>query len=540
MIIAKFKNWVKDYFDKTMIYFDQIQISHYFDCMLISIIVAIAFFSFGPGLDSSWGIIDDHEIMNFSPAYHPMGFSEIIPTLLTKTEINPNSTDARFRPAFYFLRLIETRIWSVKAPFLWYLTRIGIYIFFIIVIFYFFKRFNGRIVGGLLTLLIATFDFWSGILSRLGPAETYAILGLSLLLIGTLILNRKLNSNFAWFLIMLGTVIAIGSKENMFVFLVPEVYLAVVFLRKPLKNNLFPFIMIALSIFWEVWIFTTVLLRIKANGSDYYGNSVGLIGRLSILVGFISQNILLDLIIGSLLIVGIIGFLITKNKILKPHFANLVFGTLGIVILISSQQIFYSGLIWERYNFPYALYLPFTISLVANFLQNLPFFTNKYFYPLFSLAIGMVMIIFFIHPSNIMLLRKNSYEYDSATHQFEATLHDIEYYLSTNTSSSIVFYGNKPEDDYERILSVIRYVRSDAYSNAIFVYTNPPLDYETTFSKLNVSLEKQLLQWSQNGKTDERISPMIDYFENPKDCLLIIFSNIHPAKISCNSVINIQ
>lgn len=538
-MVARIGNWAKDIFNRIIAFLNQVHVGIYFDSIFISLIVIIAFFMFEPGLNSSWGIIDDHELLVYSPASHPLGFSEIIPTLLTKTEINPNSTVPRFRPAYFSLRLMETRIWSTKSAFPWYLFRIITFIFFITTVFLFFKRINGRIIGALLAFLISTFNFWNGIFSRLGPAETYAILGLSLFLVGTLILIRNRKSNIAWFLIMLGTISAIGSKENMVVFLVPEVYLAVIFLRKPIKKNIFPFAMLALSFLWTLWIFTTVLLRIKANGSDIYENSVGLFGRLSILVSYVSHNLLLSIFIVVLLVGGIVGFLFIKNKSLKPGFLNLVFGSLGIIILISSQQIFYSGSIWGRYNFPYALYLPFTISLAAYYLQNLPLFSKQYLYPLSSLAIGLVVILFFIHPSNIMLIRRIAFEYDFKTHQFETTLHDIEYFLSTNSSSSIVIYGNKPEDDYERIISVIRYIRNDEYSNDIFVYSAPPVDYETTYSKLNVSLEKELLQWSTKGKPEEGIKPIEEYYKKPDNCLLISFSEQHPGPIKCSSVIYI-
>ncbi len=539
-MVTKIGNWVKDIIKRITTFLNQVQTGIYFDSIFISLIVIIAFFMFEPGLNSSWGIIDDHELLVYSPASHPLGFSEIIPTLLTKTEINPDSTTPRFRPAYFSLRLIETRIWSTKSPFPWYLFRIIIFIFFITTIFLFFKRINGRLIGVLLAFLVATFSFWNGIFSRLGPAETYAILGLSLFLIGTLILIKKRNSNFSWLLIMLGTIIAIGSKENMVVFLVPEVYLFVIFLRKPIKKNIFPFTMVAISILWTLWIFVTVILRIKANGSDIYENSVGLLDRLSILLSFVSQNILLSVLIGVLLIIGIVGVICIKDKNLRPRYLNLIFCSLGIIILISSQLLFYSGSIWGRYNFPYALYLPFIISFAANFLQNLPLFNKQYFYHFSSLVIGIVMILFFIHPSNILLIRKIAFEYDQKTHQFEMTLHDIKYYLSTNLSSSIVVYGNKPEDDYERILSVIRYIRNDGFLNDIFIYSDPPADYETTYSKLNVALEKELLQWSTNGKTEEGIKPIKEYYMRPNNCLLISFSEKHPESIKCNSVINIQ
>ncbi|EKE18561.1 MAG: hypothetical protein ACD_9C00295G0002 [uncultured bacterium] len=540
MNVAKFGNWITGLLKNALAYFEKIQIGHFFDCFFIALIIVISFFMFEPGLNSSWGLLDDHEIIVYSPASHPLGFSEIFPTLLTKTEINPDSTVPRFRPAYFTLRLLETRIWSAESVFPWYLFRIVLFMFFITSVFLFFKKINGRLIGGLLAFLIATFNFWNGIFSRLGPAETYAILGLSFFLIGTLFLMQNKKSNFAWIIILLGTIIAIGSKENMVIFLVPEIYLVVLFFRMPLKNNIFPFAMLAISLLWTIWIFATVFMRIKTNGSDIYENSVGLSGRLSILGSYVSENIFLILFITMLLIVGIVGYIVMKTKEHKLHFIYLIFGALGIFGLIFSQQIFYSGSIWGRYNFPYALYLPLTISLAAYFLQNLPLINRKLIYNFTTLIISGVLIMFFIQPANLLFVRKIAKEYDFATHQFQSILHDIEYYLTTNSSSSIVFFGSEPERDYERIVSFIRYIRNDSFSNDIFIYNDPPEDFEMTYSKLNVSLEKELMLWSKEGKPEEGIKPMEEFFNNPDDCLLIDFSEQHPELIKCDSIITIQ
>lgn len=540
MIADRFFTWINDKFNKATSFLDQIQTRHYFDCLIISLIVAISFFVFGPSLDSNWGIVDDHEIMVFSPSYNPMGFRDLIPTYLTKTEISPSSTLARFRPVYYFLRLLETRFFGSESPFLWYLARVGLFIIFISVLYLFFKKINGRLIGGLLSLLIATFDFWASILSRLGPSETYAILGLTLFLVGVLILCKKRESNLAWFFLMLGTITAIGSKENMIVFLIPEIFLAFYYIRKPIKRNIFPFVMVAISIVWTVWIISTLFLRIKASGSDVYANSVGLMARFSILLEYISQHIFQIVFIGLLLLGGILGLLVGKSKGLRPQFLKLVFGSTGIFLLIFSQVFFYSGSIWERYNFPYALFLPFTISIAASFIQSLPFLQNKRVNYFSSFAMAAIIIIFFIHPANISKLHAVSKECADATHQFKANLDEIENYFSNNQNSPIVFYGNNPGSDYERIQSYIRYLRSDSYQNDVYIFRDPPSNYESIYPKLEASLEKELVSWSTNGISADGVKPIQGYFTNPSDCIFLSLAKEYPASITCETVINVS
>jgi hypothetical protein len=540
MIISNFGKWIKNTVSNTAAFFERIQMGRHFDSFFYSFIVVIAFFMLGPGLNSAWGLIDDHEIMFFSPKYHPMGFSEIIPTLLTKTEMSPASTIARFRPVYTLFRLLEIRIWSTQSPFPYYFFRILIFIFFIDILYIFFKRFNGRFVGSLLALSAMTFNFWNGIFSRLGPSETFAILGCGFFLIGILIFDKVKNNIISWLIITLGTIIAVGSKENMVILLLPQFYLAYLSFRKPLKRNIFPFVMVGLSTLWSIWIMATVLLRVKAAGGDVYENSLGVFDRLAIVGNYFASNLLFTVVIGVLLITGLIGILIIKDTKLKPDFQKLMFGSAGIIILFASQVFFYSGSIWGRYNFPYALYLPLTICLAANFLQNLPIDHNKVLRNSSTLLISAIIIVFFIHPSNILINKEEAIKNVDKTLSFKSTLHDIEYYLITNRTSPIIFYGNKPDSDFERIVSYIQYIRSDSFTNKMFIYRDPPADYEKTYTKLNASLEKTLLQWSTDGYPDGAVDPINGYDITSKNCLLLNLAKTHPKTIICDSIVNIN
>lgn len=537
MVVTRIGWFLKNRINKVLSFFDLVQFHHYFDCFIIGLIIAIAFFIFEPSLNSQWGILDDHEIMYFSPPSHPMGFIDLIPTLLTKTEINPSSTYLRFRPVYYFFRLIEVRLWSSDSPFPWYLARIFIYIFFISVLYIFFKQFNGRLTGGVLAILVALFDFWNGIFSRLGPAETYAIIGISFFMIGVLILLRNKGSNFARFLLMVGTVISIGSKENMIIILIPEIMVFGLFLRKPLKRDIFSLLMIFISLLTTLWVGLTIIFRIKLYGADFYGKSIGILDRILILNQYVAENYLLILFLGFILLIGILGAVLKQIENLRIRFLNLTFGSIGIFLLIISQQFFYSGSIWGRYNIPYALFLPFTLSLIANFLQNLPNNHNKYLSHLTTLGISAVIVLFFIHPGNIKTLRNISNEYAILTNQFASKLKEIKYFGSTNSDSAIVFYGNNPGNDYEKIISYIRFLRSDQFLNDILIYRDPPMDYQNSFSQLDASLEEQLVLWSELGKLDDGIRPISDYYKNPNNCLLISLEEKHPQEITCESVI---
>ncbi len=248
------------------------------------VILGVSFYIFGPNLDANWWIVDDHEIMSYSYP-KPLGFSNIIPTLLTKTEINPDSIYTRYRPLYYLFRLIETRLWGEVGPSGWYLLRLSVFFMFICILYLFFSNFNGRLMGFLLALMVTTFTFWSDVLSRLGPAEFYGIIGFSIFLIGILLLLRKNESVLSWLMMALGVVTLVGSKENLGIFILPFGLILILYLIQKPKQKLFPIVTFLISVAWCIWVYSNILFRIKLNnGLDFYENSLSITDRVTSLL----------------------------------------------------------------------------------------------------------------------------------------------------------------------------------------------------------------------------------------------------------------
>lgn len=109
------------------------------------------------------------------------------------------------------------------------------------------------------TLYILTERYWVDIWTRLGPGETYAVFGSTLFFLGFLSLLRERGRpkmDFYYYnkllLVLLGTLVAIGSKENFLILVFPVIYLFIVkFRRKQLHPVFTAAVLLILVIFWE-------------------------------------------------------------------------------------------------------------------------------------------------------------------------------------------------------------------------------------------------------------------------------------------------
>lgn len=256
--------------------------------LLTAFSIALTIFLFDPFRHAAFGLVDDHEILRYLGSDHRVALGDIPHILMTQTEVGQWGQSARFRPVYYFLRVSEAMVNGDHAG-RWYLVRMAIMVCTavgtsMLVLWAAFAAGSGRIrlfMSGALALLVAaliiTLPAWQDISTRLGPSETYVALGLTVFLIGGCIVFGSPERTYAWLLFALGFTVAIGSKEDCILLLVP--FVAVYFLRftrakmKPLVLVVF----IAVILF-AMFVALGVSLGLASAGSDVYGNqrSIGL------------------------------------------------------------------------------------------------------------------------------------------------------------------------------------------------------------------------------------------------------------------------
>ena len=503
--------------------------------IVIAVFIVISLFSFGPNLDADWWIIDDHEIQVFSPTIKPMGFSQIIPTLLTKTELNPDSTLPRFRPVYYFLRLIETRLWNSLGPQGWYGARIVIFVFMLIVFYAFFAKLHGQWVGFLLSLSISSFPFWTDIFSRLGPSEVYCTIGVAIFLLGVISHLNHRYTVLSWIALFLGVVISVGSKETMGILIVPFAVDLHLYLRKKSGLAILPIVFFVLSIAWSVWIYTVVFTRIQQYGGDVYGNSGALAERFDLVFNHMAQQWPFYGLIGVCILVGLFGLVLSKDQKRKDLNRVLFLAAFSIFLMAFSQEVFYSGDIWGRYNYPYGLRLPLLASLLIYYGQQILIIHEKIRMRAVLLFIAILAIaVILINPADWHSLNASSKVNVNKTNYFMTNIQDAAFYLSTNPDAALIIYGNDAGSDYETAASYTRFLRSVGVSNPFYILRNPPADFETGLVSYEIGLEKELMRFSTEGNAEWTVSPLANFLENPTKCLLLTLNIDHPAPIQCD------
>ena len=229
---------------------------------------------------ADWGLIDDHEIFYFLGDKLHLPFSEIVSTVLDKTEVG--SLQGRFRPSYYFLRVVKSWAWG-RDVHLWYAFGTAAFAFFLGAVRWVIARFLGLLPAALCMVPIAFAKFWGAVWGRLGPAEIYAAPATGLMLLGCYELffaPSALRRNLGCAALTIGTVILIGTKETLLPLAVLALFyvaLAVIDRRLTALSGLIAgAIMLSFS-FVMAWI---VLRQLAGTGADIYGNSVSPAARL--------------------------------------------------------------------------------------------------------------------------------------------------------------------------------------------------------------------------------------------------------------------
>jgi hypothetical protein len=368
----------------------------------------------------------------------------------------------------------------------------------------------------------------------------YCTLGGSLFLLGVLFSIKQKNSPFPWLLMLAGTVIAVGSKENMGILLAAYLLVVVLQIHRGGGKLVWPIISFCLSAAWSAWIYTVIFQRIRANSADMYGNPVSLAGRLDQVAADVNEERVLYAVVLLSLLTGLAGWLLPViSKKRRYNFQILFLGAALILLLLISQEFFYSGNIWGRYNYPIALAVPLMAGLIIYFGKNIEGWIHHERRPVITNLLAAIFILFvLIHPVNWVKLREAAKENVNKTNLFVSKVDDAAQFLSSNPKTALVLYGNDAGSDYETTASYTRFLRARSIQNPIYILRDPPADYPTVLSGLELELETELINISENGFPDWTISPMTNLQSSSSDCLLLTLNIDHPAPLQCSQVLD--
>lgn len=338
---------------------------HYKKFWLILFFSSVIVFSlYGPLLNAKWGPIDDHEIMNYLGKNGKISVFDL-PPLIKQSEASKPGLTLRYRPVYQLLRLGESFVWG-NNPQLWYLTRIIILIFSLSILWFLASYILGVAGAGIFSIYVLAFDYWKDIFTRLGPSETYAVLGLALYALAFSFLWRKkvLDSKqekYWWIVFLIGAVLCIGSKENFVFMILPNTILFCrLFLLK--KLNWWRIGYLTITTLFAGFVFKAVLVATSRLGHDVYDQSTSTGSRLITFIISLKTQQSKYLVLMSLGVASLFAYLkfVAKDK----KMAQVTAYFFGILVFLWSlftfHFVFYNANFpsHSRYDFPGLLFVP--------------------------------------------------------------------------------------------------------------------------------------------------------------------------------------
>ena len=338
----------------------------------------------GENIRAKWWVQDDHEIMLYLGTDQTTSLSEL-PHLLMGTEVGRPGGFTRYRPTYFTLRICETIIWG-DSPRLWYGARLVMFAVSFALFWRVLARWIGIAPAGMVVLYCLTYRFWGDIWCRLGPAETYCVLGTAMFVVGVAAIVRYARSESQpswrrtigyWILLTAGAMLAMGSKENFLLMLLPTWAVVVLLLRTKRMSKIAGSFS-ALVTAYGVFIGICVVMAVSRSGVDVYSRSVSSGYRLS-LAGHAFAQVFANISWWDLAPVAVLaGAAIFWRAHIRAFIAPFIRTAVIVVCLLLfyvSQFVFYNGQ-WPtggmRYDFPGALVCPlYWVAVAALFMDML-------------------------------------------------------------------------------------------------------------------------------------------------------------------------
>jgi hypothetical protein len=444
---------------------------------------------------ADWGIIDDHEIFYFLGNKQHLPFSQIVSTVLDKTEVG--SLMDRFRPSYYFLRVLESWAWGRNVH-LWYGVCTMAFAIFLGSVCWVISRFLGLLPSTLCMAPIALARFWGTIWGRLGPSEIYAVPAIGLMLLGgyeLLFAPSKLRRNLGCAVLTVGTLVSVGVKETLLPLAFLTLFLVGLAVADRRLTMLTGLISGAITLLYSSIIAWVVMRHLTNAGIDIYGNTVSPAARIK--TTLTSMRPFSDgFIVVAMLTIGVVaGWIVRSRKPLRSVESMGILGMLCFLLgLFVTQQLSYDGSLptATRYDFP-AMLIPvgFVIFTGCVFNSRTRETGNEALADRLALGFGIAIVIGFLSTGGIGGLRSSIDQVETnivKTREFSAELAAIVSGAKAHPAAPVVFeaYG---VGAYEAVYSLQRYLLSAELQNPIAVRLHPD---QGANGLLYASLEKEL------------------------------------------------
>ena len=501
------------------------------DLSTLIIFSLFSYFVIGDNFKAQLGMIDDHQIINILGPKLKIDFIDL-PRLFCENVFGSFGTAIRQVPTYFALRTLEVFFWRDNA-FFWYLTRFVFLVCSLFITWLTLNRRLNKISSLIFVLFILTAHYWSDILTRLGTHEIYVLPGLALYAFSfmSILYSQSKNILKNWFFLLLGTIISVGSKENLVVILLPALVLyAHQLLRR--RVNKIASVFFLLSILFGLYVVCGTLIVLKNMGHDVYANDVSLFYRIKLfahglIFGFVNLKYKY-FIVANLVILIIAKLKAGPEQFLVLFKLNLKYYLLGttLIVFYSTQFTFYNGQ-WPteiRYDFPGMLSIPFfllsvyTYSLSAIKTLNPQARLDTVLYVSFF-----SYLLFFSLSTQYKILRQSALENQNNTVNFKNKINKIIGVTKNNPKIPIIFNSHAPFD-YEPIASVNIFLTNyGAKNNKYLKLHYAPISAKNELEK---QLTNMLVNISNNGGTGEFSFKPLSQFDEKTNCVDISYVEI--------------
>jgi len=450
------------------------RIGRYSMPIIIGVSLPVTFYLFGANLDAEFGVIDDHEIVLYLGVDRELPAAEAVERIQSANFGNPQG-HKRYRPSYYTLRMLETYLWGAR-PILWYATRMIIAALFMVVAWYIIGKHLGMLAGFLTVMYITTSLPWIDIFSRLGPAEAYGVLGTTVFAAGSYLLikarsqtRRSGTEALYWILVMMGALVALGSKENLIIISVPTVLLAALAFTDR-RNRVAAFIAATAVLTLTTLSVWATLLAVGAAGATIYGESVEPIGRLAIIAATLTSVPGMAMAIALVALTALWTTMKGKShQKLRETTVKTLLVVVALLTVYLSQHVFYNGeLKPNRYSFPGAFaYKPAFFLVIAWYLWSASKLKGDW---IRSSAAGYtvgaaLMIAMLSYPGTVQSRVLSNVH---LTQSFDARLEHVVATLRHYPDSRLVVESHD-RHDYEPIFSWSRHLRARGIENELLL-----------------------------------------------------------------------
>ena len=339
---------------------------------------SLATYQTAPQWHAWWGLMDDAEFLSWAPPGRSLGAGEYLATL-GSTEIGAIGTTTRFRPVYYILRVGERVLWPA-SPAWYYAARTVMFAVALSLTAWALMVTLGRIVGLGVFALVSTEWYWRDIWAHGGPAEQYAFVGTSMLAVaGALAWTdaRATRPRGIAILASAGTVLAMGSKENFLVLLIPCALVLLRLAKAPEHRRMIMTLFVVVTI-CAAAIVAALLPGLRAAGTDMYGNQIGAGARFAWLSAGTGRWFPAAIVLIAAVLPIVSWWVLPRARrteearVLHSALARQLYVHAGLLLILVVSQLSFYAPRWPtfggRYDFPGMLVSPLGFAVLTMYL----------------------------------------------------------------------------------------------------------------------------------------------------------------------------